>query len=116
MTRIPLLLTDGYILSVQGSSGHNCSPRTDNPNKGYGSVEIMLWKTVDDYNNKEPESYVSPSVVLDLIAEHGGIIGGQLPPLNFGNLTLVEDAILKVANEANGFPADTRPPKGDEEE
>ena len=80
----PILCADGTIISVQASSGHYCSPRADNPDKGYGSVEILI-------NDGEPEGWVQAAQVMELIAEHGGAIGGQLPPLNFGHYESKEE-------------------------
>lgn len=99
MNRTPLLLEDGTILSVQASSSHYCSPKSDNPDKGYGSVEIMIYKDAEGYNNNTSEGWVTPSRVLELIAEHGGVIGGQLPPLNFGLISTIKERMLKLAIE-----------------
>ena len=77
----PILCADGTIISVQASSGHYCSPRSDNADKGYAAVEMMI--TSDD--KAEPKGWVPATVVMELIAKHGGAIGGQLPPLNFGH-------------------------------
>ena len=82
-TTTPILCADGTIISVQASSGHYCSPRADNPNKGYGSVEVRV-------NNGEPVGWMQPARVLELINEHGGAIGGRLPPLNFGHYEVSE--------------------------
>jgi hypothetical protein len=72
-----ILCADGTIISVQASSGHYCSPRTDHPDKGYGSVEIRI-------DDKEPLGWVPAAQLMEYIALHGGAIAGQLPPLNFG--------------------------------
>jgi hypothetical protein len=116
--RTPILCTDGTIISVQASSTHYCSPKSDAA-YAYGSVEILI-----DYPN-DPEGYnsihkarswVTPSEVLELINEHGGIIGGQLPPLDFGNGRLVRDAQLKIANEGNAWWEARQAEKESEEE
>jgi hypothetical protein len=102
--RTPILCTDGTIISVQASSTHYCSPKSDAA-YAYGSVEILINYPNDPehYNNGEIQGWVTPSEVLELINEHGGIIGGQLPPLDFGNGQLVRDAQLKIANEGNAW-------------
>ena len=82
----PILCDDGTIISVQASSGHYCSPRSDNPDKGYAAVETMI--TSDD--KAEPKGHVPAAQVMELIAKHGGAIGGQLPPLNFGHYDVKE--------------------------
>ena len=74
ISRLPILCADGTIISVQASSGHYCSPRSDNPDKGYGSVEIRI-------GDGEPEGWIPAGRVMEIIAEHGGAVGGQLPPL-----------------------------------
>ena len=65
--RTPLLLKDGTILSVQGSSTHNCSPRADNPDKGYGSVEIKIESNPNDFNNGDIESWATPQFMQDYV-------------------------------------------------
>jgi len=54
--------------------------------------------------------------VLELIKEHGGIIGGQLPPLDFGNKQLVRSAQLKIAEEGNAWWQVRQAEKESEEE
>ena len=103
--RTPILLADGTIISVQASSTHYCSPRSDSA-FAYGMVEIMIDKPNDPehYNKVEKnEGWVSAERVLALITKHGGIIGGQLPPLDFGNHDLVKDALYKIAVEGDAW-------------
>jgi len=103
--RTPLLCTDGTIISVQASSGHYCSPKSDEA-FAYSAVEILIDKPNDPegYNrSNKVQTWVKPNELLELINEHGGIIGGQLPPLDFGNRQLVESAQLNIANEGNAW-------------
>ena len=113
--RTPLLLKDGTILSVQASSEHNCSPRADNPDKGYGSVEIKISSNPNDFNNRDVEGWATPQRVLELIQEHGGVVGGQLPPLNFGEEMLVKLRLHKLADEADKIYKNEKQNEGEEE-
>jgi hypothetical protein len=103
--RVPILCTDGTIISVQASSTHYCSPKSDSA-YAYGAVEILIDYPNDPkgYNSiHKVQSWVSPSELLSLIIAHDGIIGGQLPPLEFGNHQLVRSAQLKNADEGNAW-------------
>lgn len=74
----PLKCGNGDYISVQASSSHYCSPRADTTDKGYGAVEVRI-------NDDEPLGWVSASTLIEMIVTRGGIVGGQLPPLNFGH-------------------------------
>ena len=116
--RTPILCTDGTIISVQASSTHYCSPKSDAA-YAYGSVEILInYPNDPEHYNKtsKVQSWVTPSEVLELIKEHGGIIGGQLPPLDFGNRDLVKSAQLKIADEGNAWWEARQAEKESEEE
>ena len=83
-TLTPILCADGTTISVQASSGHYCSPRSDNPDRGYGAVEVWVTNKWGVNLTEDPEGWIPAGRVMELIAEHGGAIGGNLPPLNFG--------------------------------
>ena len=83
-TREPIRCADGTIISVQASSGHYCSPRSDIADKGYGAVEVRI-------NDGEVISWMPAAKVVELIMTHGGALSGQLPPLNFGFHVLSTD-------------------------
>tara|TARA_Y100001938_G_C8064376_1_gene419283 strand:+ start:1229 stop:1612 length:384 start_codon:yes stop_codon:yes gene_type:complete len=103
--RVPILCTDGTIISVQASSTHYCSPKSDEA-FAYGAVEILIDKPNDPegYNKTtKMESYCSADRLMRLIIKHGGIIGGQLPPLNFGNEHIVQAAQHKIATEGDAW-------------
>jgi len=103
--RTPLLCTDGTIISVQASSTHYCSPKSDAA-YAYSAVEVLIDKPNDPegYNRTNKVlTWVSADALMILIANHGGIIGGQLPPLDFGNHQLVQSAQLNIANEGNAW-------------
>ena len=83
---------DGLQLSVQGSSFHYCSPRDDEG--PYTRVEVGFiemngeqfappeqWREYAD-GDEFPTSvygYVPVDLVHALIAEHGGMVSGELP-------------------------------------
>ena len=97
--RVPILCTDGTIISVQASSTHGCSPKSDNA-FAYGAVEILIDFPNDPehYNKTDKlETWCSAARLMRLIEMHGGIIGGQLPPLDFGNSDIVHDAQRKIS-------------------
>ena len=120
--RTPILCADGTIISVQASSTHYCSPRSDAA-FAYGMVEIMVDKPNDpEHYNKvdKVEGWVNAERLFNMIMSHGGAIGGQLPPLNFGNEHIVEDALYKMAVEGDAWwkaqQAKKEEEEGDEEE
>ena len=119
MKRTPILLADGTLISVQASSTHYCSPKSDGA-FAYSAVEVLIDIPNDpEHYNKvdKNEGWVNGERVLALIAEHGGIIGGQLPPLDFGNKFLVEARALEVARATDDYHwAQKAKKKGDEEE
>lgn len=88
----PLKCANGDYISVQASSGHYCSPRADTTDIGYGAVEVRI-------NDDDPIGWVSASTLLEMIATRGGIIGGQLPPLNFGQYDYVAEMKAKGEEE-----------------
>lgn len=105
MMRKPILCADGTIISVQASSTHYCSPKSDEA-FAYSAVEVLIDKPNDPvgYNRTDKVlTWVIPETLMELIKEHGGIIGGQLPPLDFGNHQLVDSAQLNIANEGNAW-------------
>jgi len=77
---------DGFSMSVQASKFHYCSPRMDHA-EAYTSVEVgfptsvcfFLAPYMDEDN--QVGGWVPPSVVRAVIELHGGIVSGELPPL-----------------------------------
>ena len=89
---------DGFKMSVQASHGHYCSPRSDDG--PYTKVEVgfpseaepllKAWAEASGRTYVSPSEplgfstiypYVPASVVLAIIAKHGGRISGGHPPL-----------------------------------
>ena len=76
---------DGYVVSIQASSNHYCSPRADGRDVQYEAVELGYPNQPDELileYAEEPDSpcetvygYVPVDVVDALCAKHGGIVG-----------------------------------------
>lgn len=104
-TRIPILLADGTIISVQANSGVKCSPPSDSA-FAYSSVDILIEKPNDhEWNNglEKRGAWTSTEDLMQLIIKGGGIVGGQLPPLDFGNKFLVEARLKKIHRETDDW-------------
>ena len=79
----------GFTMSVQASEFSYCSPRTNGASK-YTEVEIgmpsetepMLLDFAEDPSDPTGTVYawVPAQVVTNVIAKHGGIVSGELPP------------------------------------
>lgn len=84
-----VLCADGFSMSVQASGYNYCTPRT-NDAKEYIEVEIgfpnskedLLMDYAEDINNPTATvyGYVPAQVVVNVLAKHGGIVSGDLPP------------------------------------
>ena len=87
-----VICEDGFDMSVQASSFHYCSPREDKRH-AYTSVEVgfpsdeepllMQWVEDPDKPTETVYGYVPAAVILAVIAKHGGVASGELPPLSF---------------------------------
>lgn len=85
----PVICADGFKMSVQANETAYCSPRV-NGAKYYESVEVGFPNATEtlllDYaeNPDEPTGTVYPTVpsaiVSLVIAKHGGIASGEVPP------------------------------------
>jgi hypothetical protein len=102
MMRKPILCNDGTIISVQASSRNYCAPKRDDA-LSYGAVEIQITRDAETYNdNENTTGFFNVRDLFTLINRHGGIAGGELPPLNFGNHEQVDARIdeIREAGEA----------------
>ena len=78
--------TDGFSMSVQASKFHYCSPRMDHA-EAYTSVEVGFPSSVCLFlapymcGDNQVGGFVPPAVVRAVIELHGGIVSGELPPL-----------------------------------
>ena len=80
---------DGFSMSVQASSFNYCEPRVDNAS-AYEAVEVgfpsspesLLSSYAEDPSKPTETIYgwVPSEVVLDVLAKHGGVVSGDLPP------------------------------------
>lgn len=98
-----IVCTDGFRMSVQAGDGLYSSPRKDGAfsytdvEVGFPSeVEELLMPYAELLNQYNPETdewdipadptesvypYTPASVILAVIAKHGGMVSGELPPL-----------------------------------
>jgi len=84
-----IVCKDGFSVSVQASETSYCAPRYDNQSK-YTSVElgfpsdydelIIEWAEDKDRPSDTVYGWVPASVVNMLIAKHGGLVEGTVPP------------------------------------
>lgn len=76
---------DGFRMSVQASETHYSTPREDGKfythvEIGYPSSHEESLKEWGDYGG-EVFAYVPSGIVFDIIESHGGIRGGEIPPM-----------------------------------
>lgn len=80
---------DGFSVSIQASETSYCSPRFDNQLKytevelGFPSAEdelIIEWAEDRDRPTDTVYGWVPVQIVNMLIAKHGGIVAGTVPP------------------------------------
>ena len=84
-----IVCADGFTMSVQASEFSYCSPRENNAAK-YNEVEVgfpsmpesLLSEFAEDPSNLTGTVYgwVPAQTVTNVIAKHGGIVSGELPP------------------------------------
>ena len=80
---------DGFKMSVQANQRAYCSPRMDNA-QSYEEVEVgfpterepLLMEYCEDPHDPTGTVYawVPSQVVTNVIAKHGGIVAGDVPP------------------------------------
>jgi hypothetical protein len=96
MLRKQVECADGFRVSIQASSGHYCSPRVSNA-PSYTHVELgfpsqkppdYICPFIDWWGGDEPDyirsvyAQVPAYLVSRMLDEHGGVVGGELPPLS----------------------------------
>ena len=84
-----IVCADGFTMSVQAHQGAYCDPRVDNADT-YTTVEVgfpstreemlMEWAESPNRPTETVYAWVPTTVVRDVIAKHGGIASGDLPP------------------------------------
>ena len=77
---------NGNIMSVQASAFHYCHPKKDNA-EVYTTVEVALFdhKVLDEDGQPkmigDPHAFVNATQLNQFIADNGGIVEGELPPM-----------------------------------
>ena len=84
-----VVCADGFSMSVQASETHYCSPRETGAKK-YSAVEVgypnppepLLMHLAEDQDRPTMTVYpfVPAQLVALVIAKHGGMVSGTLPP------------------------------------
>ena len=91
---------DGFRISIQASSSHYSIPRTKAD--AYTHVELGFPSEADDLIKRFAEDddytntvypYVPAFVVLAMLHKHGGIVKGQLPPLEWTHADTMRDIL-----------------------
>ena len=83
----PVVCTDDFTMSVQAGRTMYCSPRVDNA-PAYREVEVLgSDELFEKYSYEDPNystesvlAYVPVEVVAAVIAKHGGLKSGEVPP------------------------------------
>ena len=85
----PVVCVDGFRMSVQANRAAYCTPRMDKASY-YESVEVGFPSEMEPLlmqYAEEPErptgsvyAYVPATVVTLIIAKHGGMVSGDVPP------------------------------------
>ena len=80
---------DGFSMSVQANDGSYCEPRTSNASR-YDSVEVgfpsasepLLIEYAEEptHPTETVYGYVPVGTVTNVIAKHGGMVDGEVPP------------------------------------
>ena len=83
-------LGDGTWVSVQANEFVYCIPRIDNA-ESYRAVEAWFYRKDGRFTTgrreltEEPLAYLSATRLMEMIESHGGLVSGELPPLNLGD-------------------------------
>ena len=119
---------DGFKFSVQASKGHHCVPQEDNTSylgveigqvSEYESLLIPFADAAVEVMHGRPEGsvgditiydYVPANVILEVIAKHGGMVSGELPPLR-----VEEENIDVLMSDEGKEPYDFSLPVSEEE-
>ena len=84
-----IVCKDGFTMSVQANEGAYCTPRIDFA-ANYTEVEVgfpsqkedllMKWAESPDSPTETVYGWVPRTVITLVVAKHGGIVEGELPP------------------------------------
>ena len=84
-----IVCADGFEMSVQANEGAYCTPRMTGAEKytaaevGFPSREeplLMKWAEKPNFPTGTVYGWVPAQVIINVIAKHGGIVKGELPP------------------------------------
>ena len=93
--RESIVCEDGFTMSVQANQHTYCTPR-ENDCRWYAAVEVgypseqeeLLMPYIeggwDEGSMSTVYPYTPAKVIMDVIVKHGGMVGGELPPLKIG--------------------------------
>ena len=90
MKRRQCELGDGTWVSVQANEFVYCIPRIDNA-KSYRAVEAWFYRKDRRFTTgrreltEDPLAYLSATRLMEMIESHGGLVSGELPPLDLGD-------------------------------
>ena len=80
---------DGFTMSVQANEGAYCMPRIDSASKyvavevGYPSKKedlLLEWAESPQTPTQSVYGWVPAAQITLVVAKHGGIVSGELPP------------------------------------
>jgi len=83
-------LGDGTWVSVQANEFVYCIPRIDNA-ESYRAVEAWFYRKDRRFTTgrreltAEPLAYLAATDLMNMIESHGGLVSGELPPLDLGD-------------------------------
>lgn len=87
--RPKVLCNDGFMISVQASASHYCTPREDLPDGNYESCELGMPNREEELilayaeEKKKPTKSIYPRVPVEIIDEmikkHGGFFDARMP-------------------------------------
>ena len=84
-----IVCKDGFTMSVQANEGAYCTPRIDNACRyvaaevGYPSQKedlLLEWAESPEKPTETVYGYVPATQITLVVAKHGGIVSGELPP------------------------------------
>ena len=84
-----VVCADGFTMSVQASEFNYCHPRVDNAERyklvevGFPSEEeplLLKWAEIPSKPKETVYAYVPVEQVTIVIAKHGGMVSGEVPP------------------------------------
>ena len=84
----PVVCADGFKMSIQAGRLLRSIPRKTSSSYTHVEIECEVGDPLlDEFGCSGSDIYdeVPGRVVLDIISLHGGLVRGEIPPLNFSN-------------------------------